>query len=108
MQYPCQRFFPNMAVLTNKEEIMACKRCTSDSQRTFSGEVAMHFTGLSGLEKPIVWAFPKLLVCLECGFAEFAVPERELSVLATGEAAVGAVVLDMASHAQCSPLRECA
>ena len=72
---------------------MACKRCTSDSQRAFSGEVAIHFCGLKGLEAPIVWSFPKLLVCLECGFTEFTVPERELSVLATGKAVVGAVVL---------------
>jgi len=73
---------------------MACKRCTSDSQRVFNGEVAIHFPGLKGLDEPIVWSFPKLLVCLECGFTEFTVPERELSVLATGEAVVGAVVLD--------------
>ena len=64
---------------------MACKRCTSDSQRAFSGEVAIHFPGLKGLDEPIVWSFPKLLVCLECGFTEFTVPERELSVLALGK-----------------------
>jgi hypothetical protein len=77
-----------------QEAIMACKRCTSDNQRVFNGEVAIHFRGLKGLDEPIVWSFPKLLVCLECGFTEFTIPERELSVLATGEAVAGAVVLD--------------
>lgn len=73
---------------------MACKRCTSASQRAFSGEVAIHFPGLKGLDEPIVWSFPKLLVCLECGFTEFTVPERELGVIVTGAAVEGAVVLD--------------
>jgi hypothetical protein len=59
-----------------------------------SSEVAIHFPGLKGLDQPIVWSFPKLLVCLECGFTEFTVPERELSVLATGKAVAGAVMLD--------------
>jgi hypothetical protein len=77
-----------------QEAIMACKRCTSDNQRAFNGEVAIHFRGLKGLDEPIVWSFPKLLVCLECGFTEFTVAERELSVLATGKAVVGAVVWD--------------
>ena len=73
---------------------MACKRCTSDSQRAFNSEVAIHFPGLKGLDEPIVWSFPKLLVCLECGFTEFTVPERELSVLVQGETREGAVVWD--------------
>lgn len=45
----------------------------------------MHFSGLQGLDKPIVWIFPKLLVCLDCGFAEFAIPETELRQLAEAD-----------------------
>jgi hypothetical protein len=73
---------------------MSCKSCQSQNQREFNGETAIHFLGLRGLEKPIVWVFPKLLVCLDCGFAEFVVPGRELRVLVTGTAVEGAVVLD--------------
>jgi hypothetical protein len=73
---------------------MSCKSCQSQSQREFNGEIAIHFPGLKGLDKPIVWTFPKLAVCLECGFTEFTVPERELCVLVKGEAVEGAVVLD--------------
>jgi hypothetical protein len=33
-----------------------------------------------------VWVFPKLVVCLSCGLAEFTVPEAELLVLAQNAA----------------------
>jgi hypothetical protein len=47
----------------------------------------MHFPGLKGLDKPIVWVFPELKVCLDCGFSDFTVPERELCVLEQGMSA---------------------
>jgi len=72
---------------------MLCRRCASDNHDTFNGEIAIHFPGLKGLDKPIVWVFPKLAVCLECGFTDFTVPERELSVLVKGTPVEGAVVL---------------
>ena len=72
---------------------MTCKACHSDKQRVFNGETAIHFPGLDGLDKPIVWVFPKLVVCLHCGFTEFTVPERELQVLEQGSPVKGAVVL---------------
>jgi hypothetical protein len=62
---------------------MSCKSCHSENQRDLSGEVAIHFPGLKGLDKPIVWVFPKLFVCLNCGFTEFVVPETELRQLAS-------------------------
>jgi hypothetical protein len=49
--------------------------------QTLNGEIALHFPGLDGLKKPIVWAFPKVAVCLECGFAEFVVPDDPLTIL---------------------------
>jgi hypothetical protein len=66
---------------------VTCKGCHSEKESVFNGEVAIHFPGLGGLDKPIVWVFPKLVVCLECGTAEFAVPEAELRQLAEGDAA---------------------
>ena len=53
----------------------------------FNGEIAIHFPGLEGLKKPIVWVFPKLLVCLDCGFTEFEIPEAELRQLVEGGSA---------------------
>jgi len=61
-----------------------CKQCHSERLGNFSGELAIHFTGLAGLNKPIVWIFPNLLVCFNCGRTEFIVPERALQVLETG------------------------
>jgi len=60
---------------------MACKACGSERVSTFNGEVAVHRPELGGLNESVVWVFPKLLVCLNCGLAQFAVPEPELSVL---------------------------
>ena len=59
----------------------------------FDGEIAIHFRGLEGLDKPIVWAFPKIKVCLNCGLSEFVVPDRELQVLVHGKPVEGAMVL---------------
>lgn len=66
---------------------MACKSCGSDKQNEFTAEIAIHFPGLEGLKRPIVWVFPELLVCLNCGNAELVVPEGELRVLGKGDAA---------------------
>ena len=51
--------------------------------------MGIHFPGLKNIDKPVVWVFPELIVCLDCGKAEFAVPEAELRLLAKGSAAAG-------------------
>jgi hypothetical protein len=66
---------------------MPCKSCGSANQKKFIGEMGIRSPGLKGIDKPIVWVFPELIVCLNCGTAEFVVPEAELRVLAKGEAA---------------------
>jgi hypothetical protein len=66
---------------------MSCSSCQSVIQVNFRAEVAIHFPELKNNDKPIVWVFPELVVCLNCGTAEFAVPEAELRVLAKVDAA---------------------
>ena len=66
---------------------MPCKSCASVNQSKFTGEIGIHFLGLKNIDKPVVWVFPELVVCLDCGTAEFAVPEAELRQLAKGAAA---------------------
>jgi len=66
---------------------MSCKSCGSDNQSKFTAEMAIHFPGLKNIDKHVVWIFPELVVCLDCGTAEFAVPEAELRLLAKGDAA---------------------
>jgi hypothetical protein len=70
---------------------MTCTGCHSDKQGVFNGEFAIHFPGLEGLDKPIVWVFPEIVVCFNCGSTAFTVPKRELQILEQGSR--GAVVL---------------
>jgi len=65
-----------------------CKSCSSANRQHFGGELALHFPGLNGLNKPIVWLFPRILVCLNCGFAEFVVPEEQKDLLRNPEGRV--------------------
>jgi hypothetical protein len=37
--------------------------------------------GLKNIDKPTVWIFPQLIVCLDCGTSELVVPENELGEL---------------------------
>jgi hypothetical protein len=49
--------------------------------------MGIHFLGLKNIDKPVVWVFPGVFVCLDCGTAEFAIPEAKLRRLAKGHAA---------------------
>jgi Zn ribbon nucleic-acid-binding protein len=65
----------------------ACPSCGSVNQSRFPAEMGIHFPGTKNIDKPVVWVFPEIVVCLECGTAQFAVPETELRELARGDAA---------------------
>ena len=60
---------------------MSCLSCASGNQAEFGAEINIHFPGLRNIDRPSVWAFPKLSVCLDCGFARFTLPETELRLL---------------------------
>jgi hypothetical protein len=61
---------------------MTCAFCTSSNQAEFPAEVNIHFPGLRNAEKPGLFVFPRLLVCLDCGFSSFMTPESEVTQLA--------------------------
>jgi hypothetical protein len=63
---------------------MSCFSCKSNNQAEFPSEMLIHFGGLKNLDKPGVWLFPKLLVCLDCGFLQSTVPAPKLASLAAG------------------------
>jgi hypothetical protein len=63
---------------------MSCKRCASDHLSAFNGEVAIHFPGWEGLDKPLVFAFPELMTCLDCGFVEFVLADPVIEQLRKG------------------------
>lgn len=63
---------------------MACPSCRSNRQSVFPTELNIHFPGREGLDKPTVWVFPQMLICLRCGFTQFVIPEAEVCQLNEG------------------------
>jgi hypothetical protein len=61
---------------------MSCLLCGSSNQAELTAEMVIHLSGLKNLDNPGVWVFPKLSVCLDCGYSHFAVPERKLLSIA--------------------------
>jgi hypothetical protein len=93
---------------------MKCKSCSSENQRRFNSEINVHLPGLKNLDRPPVFVFPKLLVCLDCGFAEFAIPEAELHLLGQGAPGLGTTTcptqgwsFDLSEVAAGLPFRTC-
>ena len=66
---------------------MPCKSCGSVNQNKFTAEMGIHFLGLEDTDKPTVWVFPEVIVCLDCGMAEFSVPKDELRQLEQSDSA---------------------
>ena len=44
-------------------------------------EIKIHFPGLRSLDRPSIFAFPKLVVCLDCGLTESILFEAEIRQL---------------------------
>lgn len=61
---------------------MPCKKCGSGQQREYTSEMGVHVEEHGDLDRQAVLLFPRLLVCLECGFTEFTLSESELPLLA--------------------------
>jgi hypothetical protein len=66
---------------------MPCKSCQSENQRSFNSEINLHFPGLRGLDQPVMLVFPQLLVCLDCGFTEFQMQEKEVQLIKQSDSA---------------------
>ncbi len=60
---------------------MQCLSCNSENQKQLHAEINIHLPGLRSLNKPGVLVFPIITVCLDCGFAEFRIAEREVQQL---------------------------
>jgi hypothetical protein len=73
----------SIAVFNRRTEaLMPCPSCGSGNQTEFTAEMIIHSSGLRNLDKPGVWIFSKVLVCLDCGCSHFTVPARELASIA--------------------------
>ena len=73
---------------------MSCQLCNSETVRDYTAEINIHFPGMKGLDIPTIWVFPTILVCINCGTTQFAIPDADLKILvdrdyrtSTGEAA---------------------
>jgi hypothetical protein len=67
--------------LSGWRRVMSCELCSSANQAKFSAEMMIHFSGLTHLVNPGILIFPKVLICLDCGFSRFNIPEIELRLL---------------------------
>jgi hypothetical protein len=57
---------------------MRCQSCQSTRQVELPGEIAIHFPGRENLSTPHVFVFSDIVICLDCGSANFTVPQSEL------------------------------
>lgn len=65
---------------------MCCQSCRSENRKVFYSEINIHFPGLKKLTST-VWAFPTLLVCVDCGFTELQIEAPALQLLNEGSEA---------------------
>ena len=63
---------------------MACKSRKAENHCLLDAEIGIHFPGRNGPKKRLVMVFPQVVICLDCGVAEFVMPETELRVLSEG------------------------
>ena len=47
---------------------MVCRSCQAENVTAFGAEINIHFPAQEGLDEPPLLVFPKLVVCLGCGF----------------------------------------
>ena len=60
---------------------MSCRLCRSNNQESFDGEVVLYLPKLVDVDKPPFPVFPKVLVCLDCGFIEGKLSDGDLGQL---------------------------
>jgi hypothetical protein len=75
------------------EIVMACISCRSENVKVFTSEINIHFSGKANLTKSLL-AYPKLLVCLDCGLADVLLSEDELRKLRETYSSVSREILD--------------
>ena len=65
---------------------MSCSSCSSLNEAEFATEMMIHFSDPEQLANPGVLAFPKILICFDCGASRFNTPVTELRLLREGTA----------------------
>jgi hypothetical protein len=65
-------------------ELMSCKVCSSFQQLDFPAELNFTFPGLRRTNLSAVYVCHRVLVCLDCGYAELVIPAPKLDRLKQG------------------------
>jgi hypothetical protein len=60
------------------ENNMACRVCASQNVQETEGELTASFPGIADAPVAPVYVCQRVLVCLDCGFAELVIPTIEL------------------------------
>lgn len=63
---------------------MKCPSCGSDDQAEFASEMSIHLRRSS--RQPGTLVLQTILICMDCGFSQFTMPEAELRELVHGKA----------------------
>jgi hypothetical protein len=64
-----------------KTDLSICNSCASDNLAEFDSEMNIHFSGVRSLDKPSIFAFPKIMICLNCGSLRSTLSAEELRIL---------------------------
>jgi hypothetical protein len=59
--------------------MMSCRSCSSNNRAEYDAEVNIHLP--KDRDKAAVLVYPRFVVCLDCGVADFTIPEAELRQL---------------------------
>jgi len=60
---------------------MACRICSLEHDNDLDAEVTIHLPGQKDLEKNPLVVFPRIRVCMACGFTEFTLESKGLTLL---------------------------
>jgi hypothetical protein len=71
---------------------VACFSCRSENVKAFTSEINIHFPGKANQTKSFL-AYPKLLVCLDCGLADVLLSEDELRNLRETDSSVSCEIV---------------
>jgi hypothetical protein len=62
-----------------------CKACASSELTELDAEICIHFPGLKGLNVEPFFVFPILILCLDCGFIQSTLSDKELKRVRQGK-----------------------
>ena len=71
---------------------MACRGCESQNQQVFPVELVFAFPGIEGTKLSPVHVSHKILICLDCGYAQLVLPPARLEQLKKGICKVRSMV----------------